>query len=346
MRFLILAAVWLSMLIPIKENPSFELDQSVQVDTIFKGNFGCRALALDGNRLWFAATGSRYGFIDLDKNISSENKLEPDTLDLRSIAITKNSVFLLNAGSPAFLFEVGKDGKQKAQRHSDSNKKTFYDSMKFWNDREGIAIGDPVENCLSILITRDSGKNWHKIDCSLLPKINNGEAAFASSNTNISIHGNNAWVVSGGSHSRIFHTSDKGKTWKVFDTPIVKGERMTGIFTSDFYDSKTGFVAGGDYSKPTSNVNNKAMTLDGGKTWKVMAQDKPFGYASCIQYVPGSMGKKLWSVGATGLFYSEDSGETWKLMLNDYTLYTLVVKDQTTLFAAGKNKIVKITLKP
>ncbi len=28
---------------------------------------------------------------------------------------------------------------------------------------------------------------------------------------------------------------------------------MTGIFTADFYDSKHGFIAGGDYESPEKN---------------------------------------------------------------------------------------------
>jgi hypothetical protein len=37
-----------------------------------------------------------------------------------------------------------------------------------------------------------------------LPKVMDGEAAFAQSNTNILIKGNNTWFVSGGKKSRVF----------------------------------------------------------------------------------------------------------------------------------------------
>ena len=48
---------------------------------------------------------------------------------------------------------------------------------------------------------------------------------------------------------------------------------MTGIFTADFYDAKNGFIAGGDYEIPESKFRNKAITTDGGKTWKLMAEN-------------------------------------------------------------------------
>ncbi len=63
----------------------------------------------------------------------------------------------------------------------------FYDALDFWNDLEGIAIGDPTEDCMSIIITRDGGNTWTKLLCENLPKVKEGEAAFAASDTNIAI---------------------------------------------------------------------------------------------------------------------------------------------------------------
>ena len=51
--------------------------------------------------------------------------------------------------------------------------------MDFCNDQEGIAIGDPTDSCMSIIITRDGGETWTKLSCDDLPKAKEGEAAFA-----------------------------------------------------------------------------------------------------------------------------------------------------------------------
>ena len=149
--------------------------------------------------------------------------------------------------------------------------------------------------------------------------------AFAASNTNIIIKGNNTWLVSGGKKTRVFYSSDKGITWKVYETPIVQGEAMTGIFTADFYNDKIGFVAGGNYEKPNQNFQNKALTIDGGKTWKLVGENAGFGYASCVQFVPNSNGKELVAVGANGLFYSHDSGNSWTQFSKDATFYTCLL---------------------
>jgi photosystem II stability/assembly factor-like uncharacterized protein len=39
--------------------------------------------------------------------------------------------------------------------------------MKFWNNKEGIAMGDPIADFLSIIVTRDGGNTWNKrrINC-------------------------------------------------------------------------------------------------------------------------------------------------------------------------------------
>jgi photosystem II stability/assembly factor-like uncharacterized protein len=193
-----------------------------------------------------------------------------------------------------------------------------------------------------MIITRDGGETWNKIPCSKLPEVAQGEAAFAASNTNIIIKGTDTWLVSGGKKSRVFFSADKGNSWKVYETPIVQGNQMTGIFTADFYDSKIGFIAGGNYEKPNQNFQNKAITTNGGKTWKLVGEKQGFGYASCIQFVPGSNGKQLVCVGANGLYYSKDSGNNWTQFLKDPSLFTIRFVDKNTAVAAGKDKIVKL----
>lgn len=82
--------------------------------------------------------------------------------------------------------------------YAEENEAVFYDAMTFWNNEEGIAMGDPTADCLSILTTRDGGKTWQKTPCDRLPKVKEGEAAFAASNTNIATVGDKTWIITGG----------------------------------------------------------------------------------------------------------------------------------------------------
>lgn len=321
--------------------------QSVQIDTLFQDKVNIRAILIDENKIWYAADNSRFGFYDLEKNKKNENHIGNDSLkfEFRSIAQTSSAIFVLNVSNPALLYKISKDNLETKLIYHENHEKIFFDSMQFWNDIEGIAIGDPITNCFTIITTNDAGNSWNKIPCNKLPKAIDGEGAFAASNTNIVIKENKTWIVTGGKKARVFYSPNKGKTWEVYDTPIVQGKTMTGIFTADFYNSKKGFIAGGNYELPNQNFSNKASTSNGGKTWKLQYENQGFGYASCVQYVPDSNGTELVSVGKSGLYYSSDSGNSWRQLATDSSLFTIRFLDKYNAIAAGKNKMVRLNFK-
>lgn len=320
----------------------------VKMETIYSDSLSCRAISVSDNELWFAGNNGKYGMIDLisEKKVF-KGRIQKDSIfpEFRSIAVTNKGVFLLSVANPALLYKLSKDRKRVDLVYQEIHNKVFFDSMQFLNDDFGIAMGDPVENCLNVIQTRDGGKTWTKIACENLPNVEEGEAAFAASNTNLMLRGNSIFMVSGGKKSRCFVSEDKGKTWKVYATPIIQGEAMTGIFTADFYDDKIGIIAGGNYEEQENSTNNKAITFDGGKTWKLIGNGKGFGYTSCVQFVPNSDGNEIVSVGGTGIHYSSDRGKNWKLLNETKDLYTIRFQNDTIAYAAGKNKIVKMTFK-
>lgn len=59
--------------------------------------------------------------------------------------------------------------------------------MQFYDNLNGIAIGDPIMGYLSVITTKDGGETWQKNNIENAPKVVDGEAAFAASNTNINI---------------------------------------------------------------------------------------------------------------------------------------------------------------
>jgi hypothetical protein len=320
---------------------------SVQIDTLFQDKISIRAIMIEENRVWYAGNQNRFGFYDLKSNKKFENKIIEDTLNIefRSIAKTADYIYVLSVANPALLYQISKDGKNTKLVYKEKNEKVFYDSMQFWNDKEGIAIGDPLTNRLCVLKTIDGGFTWNKLPETKLPEIFEGEAHFAASNTNIVIKGKNTWVVSGGKKARVFCSSDKGNSWKSYETPIIQGKQMTGIFTADFYDEKNGFVAGGNYETLQQNFENKAVTNNGGETWDLIANNEGFGYASCVQYVPKSKGKGIVVVGASGLYYSSNGGSTWKQLSKDSSLFTIRFISETTAIAAGHNKMIRVRFK-
>ena len=140
-------------------------------------------------------------------------------------------------------------------------------------------------------------------------------------------------------------SENDGISWQVFDTPIIQGDAMTGIFSADFFNENIGFVVGGNYENQSDNGANKAITFDGGKSWRLVSKNAAFGYASCVQFVPDSNGEKLVSVGTSGVYYSQNQGENWTKISNDSDLYTLRFQNKSSFFAAGKNKLIRVQLK-
>ena len=261
----------------------------VEVENLYEDSLlSIRAIdILKYNSLSFAANEGVFGLYNPKTSVwqTSVQKYDTTHVHFRAAAHTSGDFFMLSIDTPALLYKTGHKGEMELVYKEQGNG-VFYDAMTFWNDQEGMAIGDPTADCMSIIITRDGGSTWTKLSCDDLPKAKEGEAAFAASNTNIAIVGDHAWVVTGGKASRILHSQNKGKTWEVFETPIVQGEETTGIYSIDFYDELNGFAIGGDYTKPEENAANKMRTKDGGKTWELVAENQNPGYRSCVQYIP------------------------------------------------------------
>lgn len=293
------------------------------------------------NGFFFVSSTGKGGMVDSKEvvypiEIDKANK----KLNFRAFASTLNAGFALSIESPAYLYKIGKDDTKIV--YQENHEKVFYDAIDFWNDQEGIAIGDSVDGCLSVIITRNGGNTWQKLPCKNLPKGLEKEGAFAASDTNIAIVGNKTWVAT--TAGRIYFSPDKGKTWSVTTTPIVSAKETEGIYSLAFYDALNGYGIGGDYTKAADSTANKIRTTDGGKTWQLVAENQSPGYRSCVQYIPGRQAKELVAIGFKGIDYSKDSGITWT-HLSDEGFYTLRFLNDSVAYAAGNKRISKLIFK-
>jgi len=296
-------------------------------ELLFAGSKGVIGCTEDGGKTWSL------------QRLKHQDSIVPN---FRSIAKTKESVFALSIANPALLYRI--TATETKIVYKEEHEKVFYDSMAFFDEQHGIAIGDPTGSCMAIILTNDGGNTWKKVACDKLPIAIECEASFAASNTNIAIVNNTVWVVTGGTKARVFKSTDKGQTWEVFDTPIIQGNGPQGIYSVDFYDEHTGIIMGGDYSKPNENKANKAITKDGGKTWTLVADGQSPAYKSCVQYVPDTNGKEIFAVGKTGVSFSNDGGTTWKEVSTD-GYYAIQFVDRNTAWLSGHQKIGKLVLK-
>ena len=306
-------------------------------------NASIRAIvSVDAAKVYFAASNGNSG-IQLDNGMFNSIKTVKyaDSIipNFRSLATNGTDYFAMSIGNPALLFNLSKDTLVYKEVHE----KVFYDALTFFDSLHGIAIGDPTEDCMSILLTHDGGKTWSKIPCEKLPETVAGEAAFAASNTTIKVLDKTAWLVTGGTKARVFKSTDLGNTWQVYETPIIQGKSSQGIYSVDFADQYHGIILGGDYLKPEENYSNKAITNDGGKTWTLIADGENPNYKSCVQYVPNTAGKEVFAVGKTGVSYSNNGGLNW-VQVSEDSYYTIQFVDRNNAWLAGNNKIGKLML--
>jgi photosystem II stability/assembly factor-like uncharacterized protein len=190
-----------------------------------------------------------------------------------------------------------------------------------------------------VIITRDGGATWSEVSCEDLPPAE--EAAFAASNGNIALLGDEVWIASGGVASRIFRSPDRGRTWEVVETPIVQGGAMTGLFSVARCDEANGMGWGGNWEAMDDNAANKIATADGGETWELLTPGAGPGYRSCVQYVPNTDCQSIWAVGIPGISCSSDGGATWTTE-PDSNFYTVrFTPDGQTAWLAGRGKVAR-----
>ena len=328
------------------EKEAFKTDVTIEIDQIMTDSISIRALDYLHTDYWYSGSDGQYGRINAATGEVKKFQLtskEARKMEYRSIAVTEQYTYLLSAGNPALIYKITHATNEVKLVYTELGDQVFYDSMKFWNDQEGIAFGDPIEDCLSIIKTIDGGQTWTKSKCTRLPKFIIGEAAFAASNSNISIYTDNVWLVTGGAAARVLHSKDRGSTWESYDTPIIAGGEMTGIYAIDFIDDQRGILIGGDWNNKEDNAANKAITDDGGKTWKLMDAGSGPGYCGDIVFIPETEGKEILAVGPQGIWWSGTQGNSWK-KLSDKGFYTVKMINNKEGFLAGRSKVSKFIL--
>ena len=292
------------------------------------GTKGTYLVSNNGGRSW------RVGTVALAK----EN-------DFRSIhAWDENRAMVFGVTGPVFGYTTEDGGDSWTLVYEDNRDVVFFNSLKFADSTNGIALSDPVEGRFFVLRTTDGGTSWLTVED--LPQANDGEVNFASSNSCIEyLPSGKAWFVTGGSTARVFYSIDFGKSWQVADTPLVHGQTSTGIFSVAFKNDTEGIIVGGNYKEPDLNKNIAATSMDGGVTWQP-SETMPRGFRSCVQHVSAPNINIYVAVGKSGCDYSADNGSSWRNITNQGYFTCRVVPGQTSLFVAGsKGRIAKIELK-
>lgn len=200
---------------------------------------------------------------------------------------------------------------------------SFIDAIYFWNENEGVAIGDGFSNLnLEIYTTNNGGAQWTLVPASSLPTSTVNYSY--NSNTVIKVHGNTIYVLE--SSGKILKSADKGLTWTLINTPFNNGGEMS----FDFRDDNNGLVA--NYNT-TTNITDLYSTTDGGANWVKGTSANVFPN---IKYIPSE--KAYLSMHHNfGMSYSLDYGASWTIhpSFRNVGMKTAAVTPSGKIFMGG-----------
>lgn len=218
---------------------------------------------------------------DWGKSWSSQKVGTDFKLDFRGICVlSENEIIAMSAGmgneGAAKIYKSIDKGLSWTLVYTNSSDQVFMDGIKFFNSKEGIVYGDPINGKLFMLKTEDGGESWNSISANL-PDIKTGEASYAASNTNIAIWKKEIWVATQG---RIFFSKDKGRKWGVMDTPF-ESKKTAGIFGL-YLNNRIGIAVGGDYVDDKAIYPNVAFKDSKLKDWGDFKMSLPSGLKEAV----------------------------------------------------------------
>ncbi|MFN8275738.1 MAG: T9SS type A sorting domain-containing protein [Flavobacteriaceae bacterium] len=223
------------------------------------------------------------------------------------------SVFPKAAGVLGGIWKTTNAGitwsRQATASYNSADGASFTNLVHFWDENNGVCMGDPAGGYFEIYTTTNGGTNWTRVASANIPApIDAQEYGLTNQFT---VTGDIIWI--GTTFGRILKSTDHGLTWTVSQSPIPDfGGGINGSGSGDmaYTDANNGLLQ--------TDAYELFSTADGGENWTAVtvAPDtalKNFG----LSEIPGqpnvyiSVGEDLLNSPARGSAYTIDGGNTW-----------------------------------
>jgi photosystem II stability/assembly factor-like uncharacterized protein len=313
--------------------------KEIRTELVYSGSNGAEnhSRGLDVNEVSFLVGGKNGAISLFDSLYIQDDGFLDNAEDIRDVKILSDGTLIyMNSGENGIIWKTKTGLNKPIQVHY--KKGEFLDGMDFWNDKNGVAYGDPIDGKFVVLISEDYGGGWVPINYDNMPYALPNEAGFAASGTGIAAIGEEKIIFGTGmaDTARLFISEDKGKSWTTKPTPIKSGDSY-GIYSLCFWGANEGLVVGGSYKYPEDTTDHCFYTIDGGNSW-LKAGNGLGGYTSCID--GNTDGSFLVATGRVGTYYSLDKGLNWSKLF-DKSFYTVKVTEDH-LYFCGKNGVVEV----
>jgi photosystem II stability/assembly factor-like uncharacterized protein len=266
-----------------------------------------------------------------------------EATDFRDIeAFSRDEAVIMGIDRPAKIFRTADGGETWTQTFADDSPGVFLDGLAFFDEKNGLAVGDPMDGRFFVISTTDGGATWALLPPDSRPAALAGEAAFAASGTSLAVlKDGRAWLSTGGPVSRVWRSEDRGRHWEPVPSALLEGSPSAGGFSVAFLDARTGLTVGGDYKAEAAAIGNAAFTADGGKTWLAVGDRRPGGFREAVAFIPGSRPPIAITVGPSGSDHSPDLGKTWAPIVTPAGLHALDFAGRGGAgWAVGRNGLI------
>jgi len=273
-----------------------------------------------------------------------------EKMDFRDIeAFGPDEAVVMGIDRPARIFRTADGGRTWIKTYEDDSPGIFLDGLAFFDRKNGLAFGDPMDGRFFFIVTTDGGASWTPLPFESRPAAHDGEAAFAASGTSAAVLGSDrVWLATGGSVSRVWRSKDRGLHWQAVPSGLLEGRASAGGFSVAFFDRTSGITVGGDYRAEPAAEGNAAYSLDGGVTWSPVGTGRPGGFREAVAFVPGTRPPAAVTVGPSGSDLSRDLGRTWTPIDGPGGFHSLSFsKRGRAAWAVGRNGLIaRLKLSP
>ena len=254
--------------------------------------------------------------------------------ELRDIhAFDQDRAVLMVSGQPARMYYTSNGGEDWTISYHNPDTLLFFDSMDFYDDRNGIAFSDPRNGKFVLIKTTDGGLSWQDVPVEHCPDAVEGEAGFAASGTVIQyVETGEVLIATGGVKARIIKGNPLTGQWRYYDTPLSRPEASSGIF-SLWAQEKEWIMVGGDYRRDSVRAFTSAISKNEGAGYETVGE-VPWGYRSCIEQLYDDV---FICCGPTGCDISMDRGKSWEPFSKQGFHVCQKAREGKSFFAAGSD---------
>src|SRR5207302_8703400 len=168
MKLFYLAAVFLGLCDSIAHAQWQQ--QTISSDADFRG-----LCAVSAKVAWVSGTKGMYArTTDGGKTWSVGTVPGAAKLDFRDVeAFGETTAYLLSAGpgTASRIYKTVDGGKTWILQFQNPDADGFFDALAFWDDQNGVVLGDPVKGQFQLIATDDGGRHGQRLSVNLPPAL-------------------------------------------------------------------------------------------------------------------------------------------------------------------------------